>query len=282
MSERFLRRGLVTSALLAIPFAAGCGGDAQTCIENPSALRRAERLSVPEALWTKAGVPVEVRGALLVRRGEPIRLCTRLIETQPFPTCQEPALTVEGLGDPYRAVEGLERSEGRTTTQAEPAAGWASSVTITGLVTDATLHVARSCASEQVLARFEEQTGQELALDLFPGTVEREHLNFEALRDRAAARARREEWGRFSIVVWPGKPADAIAEERTQLSPYLLRDTSEPDQRGIVWLLLEDVGWLAVTNHGGGVLLEWTAGNTKRVDRRWKRLYALLEDLEQA
>jgi hypothetical protein len=275
-----LRWALAPSALLAVVLAAGCGGEKQTCIEGANELRRAERVTVPEAVGTQTGEPIQVRGALLVRRGDPVRLCTRLIDTEPFPTCQEPAFVIEGLGNPYRAIEGLQTPRRTLATQEEPAAGWAESLTMIGLVEDDTLHVPLSCQSRRVVEHFEERTDQELALDVFPGFAERGHLNFEALRDPAAVRARRREWGGFSIVVWPGKSTDALAEERAQLSPYILRDASQHDERGIVWLLLEDAGWVAVTDHGDGVLLEWTAGGGRRVDARWERLYSILEDLQ--
>ena len=77
------RCGLALLACLALGGAAACGG-------GPTGT-----LTVSEAL-AGGGGEVTVRGSLLAPAGEPVRLCSALLESYP-PQCGEPSLVVRGL-----------------------------------------------------------------------------------------------------------------------------------------------------------------------------------------
>ena len=65
-------------------------------------------LSIEEALASTIEGPLMVKGYLVAPEGEPVRLCTALLESYP-PQCGAPSLVVEGLE--LASVEGLQRTE---------------------------------------------------------------------------------------------------------------------------------------------------------------------------
>jgi hypothetical protein len=65
-------------------------------------------LTIEEAIASTLEGPLMVKGFLVAPDGEPIRLCSALLESYP-PQCGEPSLVVEGLD--LESVEGLTRAE---------------------------------------------------------------------------------------------------------------------------------------------------------------------------
>ena len=85
------KRSVVLVALVALlPLLAACGGG-----DGPSG-SSAEPLSVEQALAGSRNGRVTVSGFLIAPDGQPVRLCSALLESYP-PQCGEPALVVEGL-----------------------------------------------------------------------------------------------------------------------------------------------------------------------------------------
>jgi hypothetical protein len=81
----------VLVALLAlVALTAACGGG-----DDPGG-SSTEPLSVEQALADSGNGPATVSGFLVAPDGEPVRLCSALLESYP-PQCGEPSLVVEGL-----------------------------------------------------------------------------------------------------------------------------------------------------------------------------------------
>ena len=231
------------------------------------------------ALATERSGTVRLRGALHVRRGQPVRLCSRLVGARP-PRCAGPSVVVEGLGNPYRVVGGIERAGGG---RGEPAAGWAESVTVDGYLDGTTLRVSIACATQDVAEHVRENGGPAVFLDLALSNVRTEHLNVEGHRDPARVRAAQRRWGRFDILVFPGRDERAIDDAIGQAEPYIVGGLAavphvEPGR--VTWVRLQGIGWTALTEYDGNVVLEWFAGATKRTDERWRRLHEILGELD--
>jgi hypothetical protein len=228
------------------------------------------RVSVREAVYDPPSRVVSVEGALVFRSLE-TRLCTGLA---PGGRCREPSLAVVGLGNPLRALEGM------TVLQTDPPSGWTESVSIDGTVEDEELRVPLTCRSARVIEHFAEETGQHLYHDLFGSGSEADVLDFEAAPDPDIAAARRREWGLFGVQVMVESQQPALAWSLEQIEPYIVELPSrEPDARGIVWVRIEEQGWVALKAYDSRHLLSWLAGDQPRIDDRWRRLDAILAEL---
>jgi hypothetical protein len=234
-------------------------------------------LTVSEAIALRPSRVVRIRGGLLVRRNEAVRLCSSLSSRQP-PRCGGPALIVKGLGSPYRAIEGLESlHDGRSI---EPRAGWGRRVVLSGrLEGRSTLRLVTPEQSRRVITHFRKETGHDLVHDLFLSNEDLDHVNFESSRNPRAVRAARTKWGLFDIIVPLSRRADPIQAVRAELDPYVLEVSGGLDRDGIQWLRLRRYGWVALSAYEPGVVLQWRAGKTKAIDARWKLLDAVLQRL---
>ena len=265
---------------IAAVLTAGCGGDERTCRPDDAPLIAATpTTSVARALRADRSGTVRLRGPLHVRRGGPVRLCTRLAGRRP-PRCGGPSVVVQGLGNPYRAVNGMETAG---TGGGEPPVGWARSVTIAGRLEGRTLRVSIACATQDVAELVAESGGPTVFLDLALSNAATEHLNVEGHRDPSRVRAAQRRWGRFDILVFPGHDAQALDQAIAQAEPYIIGGLAAVpalDRDRVTWLRLDGIGWAALTEYDGRVVLEWFAGREKRTDERWRRLHAILSDLD--
>jgi hypothetical protein len=87
----------LTCALVAV---AGCGGSS-----------RDDPMSIQDALDAKGDAVVE--GAIIAPRGQPVRLCSAILESYP-PMCGGPSLVVRGLD--LDSVKGIDRAAGVSWT----------------------------------------------------------------------------------------------------------------------------------------------------------------------
>jgi predicted small lipoprotein YifL len=99
---------LVLAVVLAL---AACGGGPETAPPADTGTPPGQgtpipggELSVQEAIDSTLEGPLAVKGYIVAPEGEPVRLCTALLESYP-PQCGEPSLVVEGLD--LSTVEGL-------------------------------------------------------------------------------------------------------------------------------------------------------------------------------
>jgi hypothetical protein len=100
--------GLLLSVALA---ASACGGGDPASAPPPTPASPPAppvELTIEEALASAPEGPVTVTGFIVASEGEPVRLCSALLESYP-PQCGQPALAVEGLD--LEAVEGLTRPD---------------------------------------------------------------------------------------------------------------------------------------------------------------------------
>ena len=278
--SRSLNRLAAFLVISATVLTAGCGGDERRCRPDDAPLIAATpTTSVARVLRAESPDTVRVRGPLHVRRGGPVRLCTRLVGRRP-PRCAGPSVVVEGIGNPYRVVNGIERLD---TGRGEPAAGWARSVTIAGRLDGSTLRVSIACATQDVADHVRESDGPAVFLDLALSSAATEHLNLEGHRDPSRVQAAQSRWGRFDILVFPGRDERALDEAIGQAESFIaggLAAVPPPDREGVTWLRVRGIGWTALTEYRGNVVLEWFAGRTKRTDERWRRLHEILGELD--
>jgi hypothetical protein len=268
---------LAVSATLGIGLA--CGGSDESNGDATSRPQQAsgQPLSIAEALVLRPASVFRIRAGLLVRRNEKIRLCSSLGTGRP-PRCGKPALTLEGMGNPYRVFEGIEKIDDGQGP--EPAAGWGEPVELSGkLEGESVFRHLPPQKSQRVIDHFRKRTGDELVHDLFLSNDEIDHVNLESSRDARAVRSAQAKWGSFDIVIPLTSGGNPIEIVRTQLDPYVIDATGKPDRRGIRWLRLRRLGWVALSGYKHGVVLQWTSGRTRQIDARWKRLDAVLESL---
>jgi hypothetical protein len=71
-------------------------------------------LSIAEAIDSTLEGPLMVKGHIVAPEGEPIRLCSALLESYP-PQCGEPSLVVEGLD--LATVDGLTSTDNSAVAQ---------------------------------------------------------------------------------------------------------------------------------------------------------------------
>lgn len=188
------------------------------------------KMSVSTAVESPPSGRVAVSGALVVR-GLETRLCTTLVAGG---RCGEPSLRVVGIGNAFRAVDGM------TVKQLDPPTGWTEAVSIDGVVDEGALRIPLTCRSVRAIEHFSDETGQRLHRDLFFSGEDADFLSFEAAPDPDIVAARRREWGRFSVLVMVDSPQPALEWRLEQLEPYFVEPPSgEPDRRGIVWVRLE-------------------------------------------
>jgi hypothetical protein len=238
-------------------FLAGCGGTTREadCVDGWAEGTR--QVSVREAVEDPPSGIVSVQGALVFRDLE-TRLCATLLAGG---RCGEPSLGVTRMGNPPRAVEGM------TVKQANPPVAWTESVSVDGFVEDGDLRVPLSCRSAEVIEHFAAETGQRLHRDLFGSGSDADYLNFDAAPDPQLAGARRAEWGRFAVLVMLESAQPALDWTLEQLGPYVVElPSGEPDRNGVVWVRLEEDGWLALKPYG-------------ELDERWRKLDAILAEL---
>jgi hypothetical protein len=246
-----------------------CGGAHREAACQDGWVEGKQEVSVREAVEDRPSGVVSVEGALVFRDLE-TRLCAGLA---PGGRCRQPSLAAVGLGNPLRALEGM------TVEQADPPIGWMESVSIDGVAKDGELRVPLTCRSARVIDHFAEETGQRLHRDFFFSGGDADVLDFEAAPDPDIAAARRREWGLFGVRVMLA-PQAALEWELEQLGPYVVElPTREPDADGIVWVRIEERGWLALKEYDRRHLLQWAAGDRRRVDDRWRRLDAILDGL---
>ncbi len=112
MSRRLAYAGAL-APVVAVALAA-CGGGSETAPPADTGTPPSQGapipgggLSVQEAIDSTLEGPLAVKGYIVAPEGEPVRLCTALLESYP-PQCGEPSLVVEGLD--------LETLEGLTST----------------------------------------------------------------------------------------------------------------------------------------------------------------------
>lgn len=102
------RLGLTIALLAATLVLAACGSDGTGDDGGGSAAPApGEALSVEEALASTLEGPLLVSGFIVAPDGEPVRLCSALLESYP-PQCGGASLVVEGLD--LEAIEGLTRT----------------------------------------------------------------------------------------------------------------------------------------------------------------------------
>ncbi len=123
---------------LALALAACGGGDDGNDGGGSAAPAPGEALSVEGALASTLAGPLLVRGYIVARDGEPVRLCDLLAESYP-PQCGGASLVVDGLD--LDTVEGLTR-----TTEPDLAqAAWSEGpVSVLGEVADGVLTVSET------------------------------------------------------------------------------------------------------------------------------------------
>jgi hypothetical protein len=103
------KRSVALVALVALlPLFAACGGG-----DGPSG-SSAEPLSIGQALAGSRNGRVTVSGFLIAPDGQPVRLCSALLESYP-PQCGEPALVVEGLD--LTSLDGLTKTDDPSLAQ---------------------------------------------------------------------------------------------------------------------------------------------------------------------
>lgn len=124
-----------------------------------------------------------------------------------------------------------------------------------------------------VTGHFQDESGDELALDEEYSTDVVQQLDIEGRAGLFPSAEYREKYGRFSILVFASKP-------KRQIQRFLKLDNrSRPDFRGIYWIKSDDV-WLAFKRYRENVLLAWyDASERGRVDQRWVRLDRVLREL---
>jgi hypothetical protein len=106
---------LLSIAILALP-ACGSGQPAEDpATPSPAARAAGPGISVQEALASKLGVPLLVRGYVVAAGGE-IRLCDALAESYP-PQCGVASLVVEGVA--LDELPGVTTAEGVTWSERE-------------------------------------------------------------------------------------------------------------------------------------------------------------------
>ena len=66
-------------------------------------------------------------------------------------------MVVEGLGNPYRVVEGIQHVGPDPATGREPRLGWVESATISGRLDGRTLRIEPSCSSNALKKRTDER-----------------------------------------------------------------------------------------------------------------------------
>ncbi|MDP8969300.1 MAG: hypothetical protein M3N52_02105 [Actinomycetota bacterium] len=96
---------------------AGCDQEPSGGPPSAGAPAPGEALSVEQALASRSSEPLVVRGTLFAVHGDPVRLCSAILESYP-PQCGGPSLAVEGA-DLY-TIPGLETA-GSVTWSTEPA-----------------------------------------------------------------------------------------------------------------------------------------------------------------
>jgi hypothetical protein len=112
-----MRRLLPLLAVLAAGVAlAGCGGAEEPGAQPPSsgAPIPGGGLSIDEAIASSLPGPLQVKGFIVAPEGEPVRLCSALLESYP-PQCGGSSLVVEGLD--LAAVEGLTSTDDPSLAQ---------------------------------------------------------------------------------------------------------------------------------------------------------------------
>ena len=82
------RLAVLSGLLVLLLGLAGCGADEDGSAQGP--------LTVEQALSSSPEEPVTVTGFVVAPEGQPVRLCSALLESYP-PQCGEPSLVVEGL-----------------------------------------------------------------------------------------------------------------------------------------------------------------------------------------
>jgi hypothetical protein len=98
---------LLLAAALALALAlAACGGD-----EGGAPVGE---LTIQEATASTLAGPLTVKGYIVAAEGQPIRLCTALLESYP-PQCGQPFLVVEGLD--LATLEGLSSTDDPSLAQ---------------------------------------------------------------------------------------------------------------------------------------------------------------------
>ena len=149
---------------------------------------------------------------------------------------------------------------------ATPPIIWHSSVRKFGVVGRDVLRVPHLCASERVIERFEDETGDRLSVSpLLQGAFSgAEGLDF-GFRPPAEAH---ENYGRFVLLVVSDE------EEFRENNP----EVPDLDEGDIGWHRGGEQGWIAFSRYGD-VVLEWFAGDERETDERWERLDAILDGL---
>lgn len=228
-------------------------------------------MAFAEAVEEEPTEPVRIDGmGMVTRDGEETLVCARLVGSPR--RCSEPRLRVEGLGNAFRAVEGLERRGVRDGT-----IGWSESVTAEGIVRDGRFVLLPRCDTQRVIAHLEDAFGTAVYRDLFVSNADADYVTFDAAPSRREAAVQRRRWGRFSVAV-VHEPADPLRWVLEQHEPYV--EQVGPMRRGIRWRKLERVGWTAIKPYGRRTVLVWIAGANRRLDSRFRRVDEVLSELD--
>jgi hypothetical protein len=241
---------LIVAAFVAFALTACSDATEATCRE-PGERYPARPMSIAEAR-ERDGDLVLVNAALIARDGRPVELCTSLTRIRP-PQCRAPSLSVDGLRDTSAFERG--ETEGETT--------WWDHVSMAGRIDGDTIRYELSCRAREVQEHLGDEIGQEPGFNAFASNVGAEWLDYGPTPDTNPPELLAR-YGWFSVAV--------ATDERDQpLFTSELRQRRAIRGSGVYWTKESD-GWVAFKHYGDEITLLWVAGESRRLDKRFRRV----------